>query len=288
MHRSPLPVGAGAIAIFVMLGVWFLHLSSPSKVHWVLLVAGALLAVVSWIDDLRGLPIWLRLTSHALAIIACLSQLPSEARLILQLPLVVERTIEALAWLWFVNLFNFMDGIDGLAGSEAVTVALGYLAAIAALGAFDPGLDTLAMLIVATMLGYLIWNWHPARVMMGDAGSIPLGFLLGFLMLDLCFRGAAAAAFILPLFFLADSTYTLLARMTKGKLPYQAHRDHFYQRAAIGCGNHATVVTMVLVANGAFGLLALLSTRHPVPALILALLGAAVLFAALHRLASVR
>src|SRR4029079_9862702 len=103
------------------------------------------------------------------------------------LPVAAERLLAGLAWLWFINLFNFMDGIDGLAGSEAIAVALGYLL-LASVAGLDSPLRPLALIVAASAAGYLVWNWHPAKVFMGDAGAIPLGFLLGWLMLDLALR----------------------------------------------------------------------------------------------------
>jgi len=128
----------------------------------------------------------------------------------------------------------------------------------------------LSLLIAATMLGYLAWNWHPARALMGDAGSVPLGFLIGWLMLDLSVRGYLAAAVILPLYFLADSTYTLLVRLLRRKAPHEPHREHFYQRAALACGNHARVVVTVVLANAALVVLSLLSVSRPEVAVVLA------------------
>ena len=117
----------------------------------------------------------------------CLASLAPEARVFPVLPVAVERVLAGLAWLWFINLFNFMDGIDGLAGSEAIAVALGYLL-LASVAGLDGPLWRLALIVAASAAGYLFWNWHPAKVFMGDAGSIPLGFLLGWLMLDLALQ----------------------------------------------------------------------------------------------------
>jgi UDP-N-acetylmuramyl pentapeptide phosphotransferase/UDP-N-acetylglucosamine-1-phosphate transferase len=105
---------------------------------------------------------------------------------------------------------------------------------------------------------------------MGDAGSIPLGFLLGLLLLDLALRGQWAAALILPAYFLADATLTLLWRLLTGHRPWQAHKTHFYQRAVTGGANHADVVMRVSVANILLIVLALASIRHPEPSLGLA------------------
>jgi UDP-N-acetylmuramyl pentapeptide phosphotransferase/UDP-N-acetylglucosamine-1-phosphate transferase len=201
------------------------------------------------------------------------------------LPLWLERGTEALAWIWFINLFNFMDGIDGLAGSEAIALALGYLM-ITLIAGLDPAFATLAICLVAAMMAYLLWNWHPARVLMGDAGSIPLGFLTGWLMLDLALRGMLPVAIILPMFFWADATSTLLRRLWHGQWPHHAHREHFYQKAALGRGDHQRVALLVVALNAWLLLLALLSTRAPIVALLIALASTALFLGQLARMAA--
>ena len=182
------------------------------------------------------------------------------------LPAWLDKGLAAFLWLWFINLFNFMDGIDGLAGTETVVIALGYFLIVGAAGAGDPTAN-LALIIAAAAAGYLIWNWHPAKVMMGDAGSIPLGFLLGWLMIDLAARGHGIAAVILPLYFTVDATLTLAGRLARGEKPWLPHRGHFYQRAVLAGSSPAAVVSRITAANLALMLLAVLSVRYPAPAL---------------------
>ena len=227
------------------------------------------LAIVSWIDDLRGLSPALRLPAHAVAVAIGLVALPHTADPLAALGPALCFAAAGLAWVWWINLFNFMDGIDGLAGSETVAVAIGYLAVGAFAGLDDPYWG-LALVIAASAGGYLFWNWHPAMVFMGDAGSIPLGFLLGWLMLDLALAGAWPAGLILPLYFLADATLTLLVRARRGETLWQAHRQHFYQRAVLGGTRPAGVVWRVGAVNATLLALALVSVHHPLPALVAA------------------
>jgi UDP-N-acetylmuramyl pentapeptide phosphotransferase/UDP-N-acetylglucosamine-1-phosphate transferase len=288
MHRVPVPTGAGAAIVAAALVLWPAWQGPAAGAGWLLPGALAGLAAVSWIDDRRGLSPALRLVAHAAAVALLLASLGPEQRLLPALPLAVERVGLGLAWLWFVNLFNFMDGIDGIAGAEAVAVAAGYVlvVAVAGAGAGDP-LERLALIVAAAAAGYLFWNWHPARVFMGDTGSIALGFVLGWLMIDLGLRGLWAAAVILPLYFVADATLTLARRILRGEKPWQAHRQHAYQRAVLGGARPSAVVLRTAVANAALVGLALASIRHPA----LALLGAAGvvagLLAELERLARV-
>ncbi len=157
--------------------------------------------------------------------------------------------VTALVWLWFINLFNFMDGIDGLAGSEAAAVGIGLvLFAVVGTGR-DPGLAALAAAIAAAAIGFLVWNWAPARIFLGDVGSVPLGYLLGFLLLGVAADGHWKIALILPLYFLADATITLCRRLLRGEPVWRPHRQHFYQRAVQRGLSHAAVVRRVNAAN---------------------------------------
>jgi UDP-N-acetylmuramyl pentapeptide phosphotransferase/UDP-N-acetylglucosamine-1-phosphate transferase len=284
MHRVPVPVGAGLAIVATTLVLWPLSQGTAAGAHVVLLACFAALGSLSWLDDRRPLSPAMRLGAQALAVGLCLALMPPEARVSMAVPLPLERLALGLGWLWFINLFNFMDGIDGLAGSEAVAVALGYLLLLTHLG-IDGPLWHLALIIAAASAGYLLWNWHPAKVFMGDAGSIPLGFLLGWLMIDLAVRGYWSAAVILPLYFALDATITLLRRGLNGKKPWQAHREHFYQRAVLGGTTPAGVVWRVVAANLALLILALLSVHTPLLALGAAAASVAILLVHLQGLA---
>ena len=269
MHSRPVPAGAGIGIVATALLLWPWWHTRTDAFQLALLAGCVALGLVSLADDHWRLSPALRFGAQAAVVAVCLLALPTEARLVPILPLALERGVVALAWLWFINLFNFMDGIDGLAGSEAVAVAIGYLAVGAFAGLDDPFWG-LALVIAASAGGYLFWNWHPAMVFMGDAGSIPLGFLLGWLMLDLALAGAWPAGLILPLYFLADATLTLLVRARRGETLWQAHRQHFYQRAVLGGTRPAGVVWRVGAVNATLLALALVSVHHPLPALVAA------------------
>jgi UDP-N-acetylmuramyl pentapeptide phosphotransferase/UDP-N-acetylglucosamine-1-phosphate transferase len=269
LHAVPVPNGGGIGIVLTVLTLWPLW-SWPVPLHYAVVLAGfVMLALVSWLDDRSDVSPFVRLAVHGLAVGLCLAGLSPDARLVPAVPLEVERGLLALAWLWFTNLYNFMDGADGLAGSQAVFLALGYIAVLSVAGQESP-LAPLALIVAAASLGYLIWNWHPARVFMGDIGSIPLGFLLGWLMIDLGLRGCLAAAIILPLYFCADTTLTLAWRLMRGRDVSQAHRDHFYQRAVLAGSTHADVTLRVIALDCLLLLLALVSVRRPIFAVIAA------------------
>jgi UDP-N-acetylmuramyl pentapeptide phosphotransferase/UDP-N-acetylglucosamine-1-phosphate transferase len=273
LHKVPTPVGGGLGLISAALIMWALS-QWPLLAEMVRIVAAIFaLAALSWLDDRRPLPPAIRFAAQALVIVATLWWLPMQQRLLPVVPLGVERCAIAIGWLWMLNLTNFMDGIDGLAGIEAVSVGLGY-AVCATLFVHDTAvvaqLPDLALFVAAASIGYLVWNWAPAQIFMGDVGSIPLGFLFGLLMFDLSERGDWAAAIILPLYFIADATTTLLDRIRRGIRPWHAHREHAYQHAVLAGMSHAEVSLHVGTLNVALGALAVLSHGRPWTALLAA------------------
>jgi len=265
-HAAPTPRGGGLAVLAVLLPAWAaVGLAWPAAgaggAALVGVLPGALLlAAVSWIDDLRGLDPRLRLAAHALAVgigLAAMAPAPVFQGL---LPPWLDRLAAGLAWLWFVNLFNFMDGIDGLAASETACLG-GGLALIALVGGAGGATAPLGLTLAAAGLGFLLWNRPPAKLFLGDVGSVPLGYLAGWLLLDAASAGAWAAALILPAYYLADATLTLAGRAGRGESVTEAHAEHFYQRAVRAGRSHGQVVLMVLAANAALIALALGAER---------------------------
>ena len=254
-HLAAVPRGGGIVVIGVLLAAWLtLWLSgaaASSEAHfWIVLVGALGLAAVSWLDDLRGgLSVFLRLAAQVLAVGAGIVSLPGDG-LILQgtAPALVDRALAAAAWLWFVNLFNFMDGIDGLSGVEGASLGLGAFL-LALLGAAPAGLGPLGLALAGVSVGFLLWNWHPAKVFLGDVGSIPLGYLAGWLMLALAAAGAWQAALLLPAYYLADATITLVRRLLRGRRVWRAHREHFYQRVVTAGWSHGRTAGVIAGHN---------------------------------------
>jgi UDP-N-acetylmuramyl pentapeptide phosphotransferase/UDP-N-acetylglucosamine-1-phosphate transferase len=250
-HAAPVPRGGGIAVIAAIAAAWVVFYAGGVLASASLVVAAGMigLAAVSWVDDLRSLPPALRLLAQFAAVAAGFWALPAGAVFQGLLPAGLDAVAAALLWVWFVNLFNFMDGIDGIDGSEAVAIGLG-LVLIAGLGiGRDPGIAALGAVIAAAALGFLVWNWAPAKIFLGDVGSIPLGYVLGFLLLELARRGWWKAALILPLYFLADASLTLLRRLLRGERIWEAHREHFYQRAVQRGLGHDAVVLRVIAAD---------------------------------------
>lgn len=266
-HATPTPLGGGlAVMTAIILGAGAIALIHNDPAAAILLATAGALSAISWWDDLKSLPVSWRLAAQAVAVAIGLG-VAGDQMILTQglLPLWLDHLLAALLWLWFINLFNFMDGIDGISGVEAISIAAG-LALIAQIGAADaypPGAIAYPLTVAAASLGFLYWNWPPARIFLGDVGSIGLGFLLGWLLLKAAGSGHWAAALILPFYYVADASLTLLRRALAGEAVWRAHRSHFYQRAARALGGHARPVMWLIALNSALLALTWLSLLWP-------------------------
>jgi len=287
-HKAPIPRGAGlatsAVLIVATGAIAAITAHEPQKMMAVPLAA-LVLAAVSWIDDLRGLNPVLRLAIQFAAAVVAVPAI-AHSGLVFQglLPPLYDQAAAVVLWVWFVNLFNFMDGIDGIAATEAASVGIGIfaLALVFPAAVSEPGTPLYAVTVAAAALGFLGWNWEPAKIFLGDVGSVPLGYLLGFLLLSLAAQGQWAAALILPLYYMADSGITLAARLAAGEKIWEPHARHFYQQAARRFGSHAKVVRAIAAANLALIVLALLSVNLPWPRVIAAAAVVAILLSYFH------
>jgi UDP-N-acetylmuramyl pentapeptide phosphotransferase/UDP-N-acetylglucosamine-1-phosphate transferase len=263
LHALPVPRGAGIAVMAAVLPLWAFFLKDHDQIskHVVLMAGTLLLAGISWWDDKKNLPPHIRFAVHIMAVGLGLGSLTAGEFIFGgALPFWLDRLLAGLCWLWFINLTNFMDGIDGITGSNTVHLSLGF-ALIAVLGSFADQSDTvLAMLLLGASLGFLFWNWHPAKMFLGDVGSIPLGYLTGYLMIMLAVNGHLAIALTLPLYYIADASFTLIRRQLEGKKIWQAHREHFYQQAALAAG-HRKTVKAIIAANALLLALAALSLQ---------------------------
>jgi UDP-GlcNAc:undecaprenyl-phosphate/decaprenyl-phosphate GlcNAc-1-phosphate transferase len=248
LHERPVPRTGG---IAVLAGT-AMALAFGATALWLPLLLALALAVVSFIDDLRSIPPLLRLGVHVGAAALLVWQVA---------PLDIwQITLLVLALAWLTNLYNFMDGSDGLAGGMAVFGFGAYAAAAWLAGAAV--LATLCLCIAAAAAAFLAFNFHPARIFMGDVGSIPLGFLAGALGLVGWRDGAWPLWFPLVVFaaFIVDATLTLGRRLAKGERVWRPHRDHYYQRMVRGSLGHrgtAYVAYAVMAACAAAALAAL-------------------------------
>ena len=267
-HETPTPRGGGLAVILVILIIWGLLLGGAIQTYQWLLVATLFIGAISWIDDLRSLPASIRLASQFIAVGLVFWLMPA-SNLYFHgiLPLWLDNLCALFLWVWFINLFNFMDGIDGISVVEASSIGLG-LFLLMMIGAAQMTLGLLGLVIAAASLGFLWWNWHPAKVFLGDVGSVPLGFLLGWLLLEVLASPLWPVAIILPLYYLADATLTLIRRALRRERIWQAHREHFYQQATGRGLSHARVSLIIAGLNIVLIGLAFASLSEPTLALI--------------------
>lgn len=223
-----------------------MSLASPSLSFVILAVL--LLAAVGAIDDVRALGAMPRLAVQALAVIILVVALPADLRTMPVLPWWIERALLIVALLWFVNLVNFMDGVDWMTVAEVVplTAALGLFGLA---GALPREAAMVAVALCGAMIGFAPFNRPVARLFLGDVGSLPVGLLIGWMLVLLAGKGHFAAAVLLPLYYLADATITLLRRLANGEPLMEAHRRHFYQRAFDRGFTPYRIITPVLATN---------------------------------------
>ena len=264
-HRAPTPQGGGlGVIISTFCVVWFAATTTmavpQSTLAQLLALTGAvaLLALIGLFDDMRGLPPLPRLLVQCIAVGLILMMLPSDARLCPALPLWLERACVLVAGVWFVNLVNFMDGVDWMTVTETVPIT-GAIAVLGLAGVVPPLATVVALALFGAILGFAPFNRPVARLFLGDVGSLPVGLVLGWLVLLLALAGHLAAALLLPLYYLADATSTLLLRVHRREPFWEAHRSHFYQRAVAGGLTVPTIVARVFGTNMALAALAMVS-----------------------------
>jgi UDP-N-acetylmuramyl pentapeptide phosphotransferase/UDP-N-acetylglucosamine-1-phosphate transferase len=240
-HTAPTPRGGGAafVVITATAAAW-VAVDSGSGQFGAYVVTALVIAGISLVDDFRSLPAMVRLAVHISAAAAAVFAFPPMAKLSF-LPATV---LFAAAVLWIValtNIFNFMDGIDGIAGSQAAIT-------FASLGAYamaveDREMATVCLTAMAGSIGFLVLNWHPARIFMGDVGSAFLGFSIGTLSVLRGQPEAAGLAFAASWPFIFDASLTLVRRLVKGENIIKSHRSHLYQRLTIAGFSHSVVAS---------------------------------------------
>lgn len=261
LHETPVPRIGGVAMMAGLLTGWMLMLTS---LKWWIVLPLIGLFIVSLLDDMHNLPVRKRLMAHlaAAAILVVGAGLFTQQGVLIAL-------IALLLTVWMTNLYNFMDGSDGLAGGMAL---IGFsMYGVAALIAHD---DTQAMLnftIGAAALGFLYNNFHPAKIFLGDAGSIPLGFLAAGMGLWGWQQGYWAAWFPILVFspFIVDATITLVKRTVRGVKVTEAHREHYYQRLIQMGWSHGTVALVEYGLMLAAGVSAISALQQGVPWMLL-------------------
>jgi UDP-N-acetylmuramyl pentapeptide phosphotransferase/UDP-N-acetylglucosamine-1-phosphate transferase len=283
-HTVPTPQGAGIAVVAATLGVAGVSAELTGfAVPATLFAASVFIALVGLADDLRPIAVLPRLLLQAAAVGAILVLAPADSRIVPSYPLWLERGLLLIAGLWFINLVNFMDGLDLMTVAEVVPITaamilLGWLGEL-------PQLPTLvAAALCGAMIGFAPFNRPVAKVFLGDVGSLPIGLLLGWCLVQLAWHQQLIAALLLPLYYLADATLTLFRRVARGESFWEAHRSHFYQRATDHGFTVPRVTANVFVLNLALAALAIMSTNATTAvACTLLLLGALLVAVLLYR-----
>jgi Fuc2NAc and GlcNAc transferase len=256
-HTLPTPRGGGAAIVvsfvIAITGLLAIHLVSQ-KIWLALVISGCAVAGVGLLDDRRPLRASTRFAVHlaaAVFVISMLGGIPAPELIKWGLHgFWLSAVFSVIALAWATNLFNFMDGIDGIAGSESffMSAAGGWLNW---LNGGDSGITATLLSISVASMGFLLWNWPPARVFMGDVGSGFLGFILCALLMFTCLVGKVPIE-VLPILggvFLVDASITLLRRMFRGDRWFEPHRTHAYQVLARRLGRHKPVTLLAMAVN---------------------------------------
>lgn len=233
-HATATPQGAGlavmAALLIVSIVALLLGVTAPPPSLVPVLAGAVLLTAIGALDDAHALPVTWRLIGEALIAAGVVLTLPQDFRLLPELlPLIVERALMVLGVIWFVNAINFLDGLDWMTVVQVVPIALG-VAILQGLGVVPPNVGLLALALLGATLGFAVFNKHPAQIFLGDAGSLPIGLMLAYMLIYVA-EAHLVSGLLLALYSLTDATVTLGRRALNGENVLSAHKSHFYQRA---------------------------------------------------------
>jgi UDP-N-acetylmuramyl pentapeptide phosphotransferase/UDP-N-acetylglucosamine-1-phosphate transferase len=279
-HSTPTPIGGG-IAVLLAFTVGSIPIMMRTAIPlniFFLCSAITLVALVSLRDDIKHVPAGIRLAIHFAAAIIAAYAIGIHGKIFKGfIPKEIEFILIVLAIVGFMNIFNFMDGIDGMSGAQTLYLGLS-LALIFYMAEVRTNYIYISVLLSCSILGFLFYNWHPARIFLGDVGSITIGYILAILLLILAAKGYLVQALILPMYYLADAGFILIKRCFKLEKIWQAHNQHFFQKAVRAGVSHSEVIVKIQIANLLLLLTAILSLNfHKEIAVSLAFLLLAVL-----------
>jgi len=254
--RKSIPNGGG-IALVMTLIICLLI----ADIHYGIVLSLFLLAAISLLGDIIEIPVLVRIMVQILAVLIAVSFLP------LPLfgdtfPLWADKIVTVALWVWFINIFNLMDGIDGITAMEVICIATGFSLIIALNGIFPDPLSVYSLILMSAGCGFFWWNWYPAKILLGEVGSAPIGFLVGYMLFIAIASGYAYPALILPAYYLSDATATFIRRSFHGKIDWESHHEHYYQMAVRAGRRHDTVVRYIFGLNFLLILLATFSVLN--------------------------
>jgi len=267
-HTVPTRQGGGiaviGATIIVTVGMMYSASDDSGTIPLAILFAAVILiAIVGVIADIHPNYVVPRFLLQAFAVaLMVFLLLPEDLQIVPVLPWWVERILLVFGALWFVNLVNFMDGLDWMTVAEVVPIT----AAIAGIGFFEampPWAIVVSLALCGAMIGFAFFNRPVAKLFLGDVGSLPIGLIIAWLLILVAGSGDWPAAILLPLYYLADSTITLLRRVMNREKVWQAHRSHFYQRATDHGLTVIQIVRRVFFVNLLLAALALVTVVRP-------------------------
>lgn len=281
VHSRITPRGGGlAIVIVVIIAlIAYEYFSTKTLINSIKIVPLLLIiSTISFLDDLISIPIFVRLIFHIIcSTIAIFLFLFPVVLFHHELPLYIDFMLSIIGLIVFLNIYNFLDGIDGISGAESIHLSITIL--ILCYLKSDIIINTnfiivLNIIILACSIGFLIFNWHPAKIFLGDVGSISLGFLLGLCLLLISASSVHlfVASSIASLYYLADGGLTILIRLVNKEKIWQPHLKHFFQKAVRNGKSHKEVVSRIIICNILLMVLSIISLYFPLLSIIFAIL----------------
>ncbi len=258
-HTNPTPTSAGLAVVIASIIGFLLIYNSQDFSSWKYpvthcelistLITFIILAAISFYDDRHDTSALLRIFIHIAAVIIGVYHLPDNFLLFDgKFPFITDRIILTIGWVWFINLYNFMDGIDGITATETITITLGMVI-IGALGFLPIEITQYASIILVTFIAFLIFNWHPAKIFLGDVGAVSFGYLLAWLLIRGSVEFSVLTLAILPMYHFIDATFTITKRAFRKEKIWQPHKTHFFQIALRKGLNHSQVVKRIAINN---------------------------------------
>ena len=260
-HVQATPEGAGLgvmVAIFAVCGALLVWKLVPEPNLIPVLLGAAALTVLGGLDDAWPLPIAWRLLAQGAVAVGIVLTLPPDFRVLpAVLPAGAERALLVFGVVCFVNVVNFLDGLDWMTVAQVVPMALG-VAILWWLDVVPPGIGLLALALLGAMLGFAVFNKHPASIFLGDSGSLPIGLILAYMLIWVA-EAHFVSALLLALYTMADSALTFVRRLRNGEKVTAAHRIHYYQRAIANGFQVPEVTTRVFLLCGWLAILAIVA-----------------------------
>ena len=259
-HKHPTALGAGIIIIPLII---FISLKLGFVWEKQILLSLSILFIISILDDVKNINPLVRLLFHffsiSIFVATYLYSFLNDIMLTNFYSNFLFGVVIIFLIVWFINAFNFMDGIDGITSIEVFFICL---SSIYFQFFLEKEINILALSIIITIIAFIYFNWSPATIFLGDSGSIPLGFLIINLLIDLSLKGYWLASLILPLYYIMDTSLTLLRRIYNKKKFWKAHSEHYYQIALKNGFDHVKVNYFVILINIGLFLLSFLSLLY--------------------------